>query len=63
MELNQIKSFSYQTMFHFIIYSVVLILIIFLIQSLSTKRYKENEQFRMEDKPQSNFTKANNNQP
>jgi uncharacterized membrane protein len=64
MELNQIKRFSYQTMVHLIIYSIVMILILVLIQSLSTNRYRGNEQFRMENiSKNNNLTKANNNQP
>jgi len=64
MEINQIKRFSYQTMVHLIIYSIVMILILVLIQSLSTNRYHSKEQFRMENiTKDNNLTKANNNQP
>lgn len=64
MEFNKIKRFSYQTMVHLIIYSIVMILILVLIQSLSTNRYHSNEQFRMENiTKDNNLTKANNNQP
>jgi len=64
MELNQKKRFSYQTIVHFIIYSIVMILILFLINKLSNKRFQGNEQFRIENiTKDENLTKANNNQP
>ncbi len=64
MEINQIKRYSYQTMVHLIIYSIVLVLILVLIQSLSTNRYQGNEQLRMGKITKDNhLTKANNNQP